>query len=614
MGSHSRLFPLGTPSRLRDGMILPRPFRREIALGLALVLCGWWIATAAEPASPDSAEVLAPATADEIDRTLAALDDEDFSKRGKAQQRLERWIEEPRLASFLSGRLVRILHAPDTSFEVRARVEALAKGLPESPLPPAVDKPLASEIVPLLDRLNSDSSAERDSAQRRIRLMFQSVELISPLWIELKQRASAPGLTATGRRELEPLLDDARRAWLLADPASVPLPAISDEQINAWVDSLAEIDETDSLGRFRRDLAERELLDATARDEVRPRVLATLERRIAAADENVTATLRQIVDFSKPAMAAEVWGHELGNWEHRQHKTVQYLIVGLPQFNEMAQHATHFDRIDETTAHCVSGNSLNEGDYPVRMAIPHPEATQEVMFHLTNLPTPRRRLAFEYQVQRDEALRLREISGRTLDDFVARQSVLSEQQVVLLAQLDPRIASTFVGAYFRTVPNRPLVTTNTELQGQLTVHGGLCHMMARAGTREAVPALEELARSGRLEPTYESPYQIAWIAALTIAERDPWPGVDDWLARLVDLKTPLVSNLEVPPELGASAAAMLLNRHGASTRPFGLEPTGETATEKLRFVGFRFSTDRDRQDVTRWWEKQKGAVAASATP
>jgi len=595
-------------------MILPRLYRLEFALGLALVLGGAWNITAAEPAAPNAAEVLAPALADEIDRTLAALDDEDFSKRGKAQQRLESWIEQPRLEAFLAERLQRVLHAPDTSFEVRARVEALAKGLPDSSLPPDVDKPLASEIVPLLDRLNSDSSAERDSAQRRIRLMFRSVELISPLWIELKRRAAAPGLTATGRRELEPLLDEARRAWLMADPASVPLPEISDEQIGAWVDSLAGIEEADSLGRFRRDLAERELLDATARDDVRPRVLAILERRIAAADESVSAPLRQIADFSKPAMAAEVWGHELGNWEHRQHKTVQYLIVGLPQFNEMAQRATHFDRIDETTAHCVSGNSLTEGDYPVRIAIPHPEATQEVMFHLTNLPTPRRRLAFEYQVQRDEALRLREISQRTLDDFIARQTVLSEQQVVLLAQLDPRIASTFVGPYVRAVPNRPLVTTNTELQGQLTVHGGICHMMTRVGTREAIPALEELARSGRLEPTYESPYQIAWIATLTIAERDPWPGVDDWLARLVGQKIPLVSNLESPPELGASAAAVLLNRHGASTRPFGLETTGEAATEKLRFVGFRFSSDRDRQDVIRWWDKQKAAAAASATP
>jgi hypothetical protein len=86
------------------------------------------------------------------------------------------------------------------------------------------------------------------------------------------------------------------------------------------------------------------------------------------------------------------------------------------------------------------------------------------------------------------------------------------------------------------------------------------------------------------------------------------------LAKLVDQKIPLVSNLEVPPELGASAAAVLLNRHGASTRPFGLETTGEAATERLRFVGFRFASDRDRQDVTRWWEKQKGATAASVTP
>ncbi len=76
--------------------------------------------------------------------------------------------------------------------------------------------------------------------------------------------------------------------------------------------------------------------------------------------------LQELVDFARPCLAAEVWSNHA-------HMTVQYLIVDLPQYNEMTGLSTHFDRIDDLTAHCVSGNSLTEGNYPVRIAIPHPE-------------------------------------------------------------------------------------------------------------------------------------------------------------------------------------------------------------------------------------------------
>ena len=64
--------------------------------------------------------------------------------------------------------------------------------------------------------------------------------------------------------------------------------------------------------------------------------------------------------------------------------------------------------------------------------------------------------------------------------------------------------------------------------------------------------------------------------------------------------------MNFPPEalLGA-AAGLLLDRHGASTRPFGLHTAGESLTNSFRFIGYRFGSERDRQDVKRWWEKQK---------
>jgi hypothetical protein len=564
---------------------------------------------------PPAAAAIDPSVARDVEQAIAALDDEDFAQRGKAAACLEQWADDPELRGFLSAQLARVLNAPGVSVEVRSRLESLAKRLPAATAPPAVADPGADQAAALLDQLDSDSSAARESARSRLRQMLSHVELISPLWLELKRRACDPALAAATRRELEPLLDEARGAWLAADPADVPLPQISDEQIEHWSDDLLRMDESTAKDRFRRQFSERELLDGMARDEVRPRVLKILARKIAAAEDAASrTTLEQIVDFSKPALAAEVWGHELGNWEHRQHATVQYLLVGLPQLNEMARRPTHFDRIDEETAHCVSGNSLKEGDYPVRLAIPHPETNQELMFYLVNLPTARRRLAYEYQVRRDESLRLREISQRTFDDILSRQRVLEETEVLMLAQLDQHAASRFVGRYFEAVPDHPLVTSLNELNGESTVYRGLCHMMARLGTRDAVPALEQLARSGRLNPTIESPFHIAWVAALAIAQREPWPGVDDWLAQLVDEKTALVASGEVRPELGASAAALLVDRHGASTRPFGLETAGESATERLRFVGYRFNSEANRDDVKRWWEKQRAAAADRLAP
>jgi hypothetical protein len=555
------------------------------------------------------ADPIDPAIVQEVREAIAQLDAEDFGTRSKAAERLGRRVEDPRLASFLAGQFARALLSSDSSFEVRAQLEALSKQLqPASPVAGEA-RSKAADIAPLLDQLNGNSSRERDSAQRRLKSMLSEVELIGPLFVELKRRAADRGLTAQSRRVLEPLLDQAREAWLGADPARVPLGDVPAEQIARWVDDLTRLDESEAADRFRREMAERELLDAIARDDTRPGVLAIIAQKIAEApDAATTTTLQNIADFAKPALAAEVW-------RSRMNGTVQYLLVDVPQFNETAPRPTHFDRSDENTAHCVSGSSLTEGDYPVQIAIPHPVPGQDVMFHLTNLPTPRRRLLYEYHVKRDETLRLREISQRTVDDFLAKQRVLDETQILLLAQLDPQIVSRFVGRYFQAVPNQPLLSTTSELLRLPTVHAGICYVMTRIGTREAAPALEQLARSGRLgKSTIENPYQIAWIAALAIAQRDPWPEVDPWLAGLIDQNTPLVTHIDPKPALGPTAAALLLDRHGASTQSFGLDSAPQVDIGQCRFVGYRFASEKDRQDVQQWWERLRKASEGRSAP
>ena len=59
---------------------------------------------------------------------------------------------------------------------------------------------------------------------------------------------------------------------------------------------------------------------------------------------------------------------------------------------------------------------------------------------------------------------------------------------------------------------------------------------------------------------------------------------------------------------------LLLDRHGASTQPFGLETAGELETDRYRFVGYRFTTEFGRPDVKQWWEKNKATLAPEPVP
>jgi hypothetical protein len=577
-----------------------------LVCGLALAITALGIVRAEESSAP--AEGIDPAVREQVRQAIGGLDDEEFTARDEAAGRLQQLVENPALGPFLASQFGRVLLAPNTSFEVRARLEHLLKQLPQ--VPAASDsKPSLDELGAVLDRLNSDSSVARDSAQRRLNWMLRQTDLIGPVLLELKHRLADSQSDAHTRRTLEPLLDQAREAWLLADPASVPLPPVRPDQIAHWIDTFLQPEDGEAGDRIRHATAERELFDLLARDDSRPQLLQALSHRIAATDDTaVHSRLQPFIDYARPAMVAEVW-------KNYQHVTVQHLIVGVPQVPENALRATHFDRIDDHTAHCVSGNSLSEGDYPVGVAIPDPEPNRDCMFHLINAPTPRRHLAYEYQLKRDDGKRLQEISRRTLDDILEQQAVLTESQVLMLGSLDPSTVSRFVGPYFQAVSDHRLLTTNNDLAGQLTINGGICYMLTQIGTHEAVSALEQLARSGQLgKPGPDNSYQIAWIAALAIAQRDPWPGADDWLAGLIDDSTPLVTNVDPSPQLGATAAALLLDRQAVSTRPFGLEPAGQTVVERFRFSPYRFLSAKDHEDVRRWWQKQKQTHGKKPAP
>ena len=176
-----------------------------------------------------------------------------------------------------------------------------------------------------------------------------------------------------------------------------------------------------------------------------------------------------------------------------------------------------------------------------------------MMFHLINLPTPRRRMAYPYQARRPQADRRREISQRTMDAVLAAKRRLTQAELAMLPQLDAQVISQFVGPYFKAVPDRPLKAGDGYPSLFTTEHEVLCSALVDIGTHEAIDALEKAAIA-READTASPPaqYPVAWIAALAIAQRDPWDGMDAWLARLVERDTPLTRGGDpVPGSLGA---------------------------------------------------------------
>jgi hypothetical protein len=151
-----------------------------------------------------------------------------------------------------------------------------------------------------------------------------------------------------------------------------------------------------------------------------------------------------------------------------------------------------------------------------------------------------------------------------------------------------------------------------RLGGRPSRFGMICVQLAIDGTKDALPGLTDaIAKRVFLPPTSLSPYRLHWLAALSIAARDPWPEVDAWLAGRLAEPEALMEGRPSAPELGATAAALLLGRHGRAPSEFDLQSAAEPLLAKLHVDGYRFSGDESRKKVQQWWEQEK---ATSKTP
>jgi len=392
------------------------------------------------------------------------------------------------------------------------------------------------------------------------------------------------------------------------------LPAVSDEQIGRWLDDLVR-----PGANGARDAAECELLDLLARDDYVSRLKQALQARLSQKpNADSVAKLNSLLDWTKPEVVAEYW-------RGRRQLGEQHLLVGVPTLSPGAERPTCFDRADDRVAHCASGNALVPGDYRVGEAFPHPRQ-ENAFFHLVSLPTPRRRMAYVSCGNADEQKRLAALSRRTLDNVLADKRPLSEPELLMLEQLDPAEVSRFAGRYFLLVDDSGMSQSGVRrLGGRPSRFGMICARLAVDGGKDAMPGLAEaIAKNRFLPPTLLAPYRLEWLAALAIAARDPWPEVDAWLANCIDRRELL---MEVKPgtatvlthdsadglierklfaiEVGATAAATLLNRHGQKPAEFGLLPTTEALMNHLHVDGYNFGGEEARKKVQKWWKQEE---------
>jgi len=552
-------------------------------------------ASAAAASPPKAAELR-----DQLARLIQQLDADAYDMRRGAAARLEELCSRQESAAALAQELRRALLRADLSFEVRKRLEACARRLPAVGPAGLGPRPGLEDLDRVVEQLQSPGFAVRRAAAERLDWVLSDPRLAGPLLSRLKSALARTTRQPDTWRSLETAWHDVRGVWLLAGAPAEGLQVPDAGQIRAWVERLAEAGPTgDPPGEgLAVRLAEIELLDALAWDELVPEIQEALDARLERTrDPKTAARLARFRELTQPAMVAEYW-------QDRQHLGEQHLLVGVPSLAEGAIRPSHFDRIDDRTAHCVSGQTLLPGDYPVGVAFPHP-AIETAFFHLVNLPTPRRRMAYSYYVQADDAERLRAISRRTLDRFTAENRLLSEAELVMLALLDPEEVSRFAGRYLLLVDDQSLGPDGRQRTGgRPSAHGLLCGLLAAEGTQSAGPGLVRAIEEHRfLPPTSVAPYRLEYVAALAIAQRDPWARADQWLASQIRQSEPLIDGRPTGPELGATAAAVLLERHERSAAGFGLEAAADPLLLQLGVPGHRFAAERERGRVEQWWQR-----------
>ncbi|MGA2258026.1 MAG: hypothetical protein ABSG53_25455 [Thermoguttaceae bacterium] len=554
----------------------------------------------------------------EFQQLIQELDSPCYETRRLAAARLERWLGVPEMAAMLAEQFQQLVVQPELPFEVRWRILNWQTRVPlaKSEPPKSVS---AEELERLVCQLDDASYSVRAGAFERLRWMAASEYLAKPITLILKRRLTDPLLSEDTYRHVEAIRNIAWGIWLSSDVSAWNLPPVSPAQIDDWLNALEQpVSKRDMHAGIRRRIARQELLDLLSEDGEVPRVKAAIEAHLRGKlDQEAAASLRELLDMTRPALVAE-------SWSGRKQLLEQHLIVGRPMQAPGAAHPSHFDRTDDHVAHCVSGNALTPGDYPVGVAFAAPnwQSPSQGFFHLVNLPTPRRQIAYSYYVKTDPAARLAKLSRRTLDRFLSEKKLLNDSELGILGQLDAHEVSRFAGRYFLLMEDGSVEedftqessTSRSHLGSQSSRFGAICAQLALDGTRESAPGLLEAIRQKKfMSPTPLGPYRLQWLAALSIARRDPWPDVDAWLAENIDNQETVIIDHAEAPQIGATAAGLLLTRHDERPHAFGLRATPDSQLAELKLPGFRYAVPDDVQRVRQWWKRQSEILKAKTS-
>lgn len=538
----------------------------------------------------------------EIVRLLKDLDSNRYETRRVAAERFEQLMKQPEQKQLLADEFQRVLVQADTSFEVRWRLERWVRLLPEGRLD-SPDEVSGEEVNRLVNQLSENNYGARIGASRRLEWLLGNPRMAGAILLRLKQQLSDPSLDVETRLQAETLWQRARKAWLAGDVSDLGLPPISDEEIERWLDTLSR--PANDGNRAAIDLAEQELLDALIRDDQVPKLAKRIAARLAAGIAGEPAErLNALLNWTKPEIAFETWagGHL---------RSSQRMLVGVDTKSRGATQTFLFDRIDDVSAHCVKGNMIRPGDYPVGIAIPHPATSmKQYFFHIVNLPTPRRRMAY---ASGDESKRLAEVSRRTLDKFLTAKKPLTLRECEILESLDPVEASRFAAKFFFVVEDSAMKSGSSYTRarqartgGQLSQFGWICRFLASKGTKEAAPGLLEAIDKKRfIEADSSRPCAMHWLAALSIAARDPWPGAEAWLADCMNRSQSLVLDATPSPQLNATAAAILMRRRNAKPDDFGLASATTPFLATVNIDGYYYANAKAKQKAAEWWAANK---------
>lgn len=556
-----------------------------------------------------------------IDVLVKQLDAEDYDDRRSAQTELDALTKSSTNANEAMNILREKFTDAELSFEQRVTIASLIETNRDNPRGEVASEIKAdSTLEGLVEQLASSSYDARNAAESKLRILARQPREAMQLLGRMKVLASQPQAPASLRRTALAIYQHARETWLSTDQATWQLPEVNDSEMDRWIAVLAKpaAETNEPEERLRAEAAERELLDLLVQDRYTAKVAGKLRGALAnpAIDFQAAQRLESVLQWTLPAMAAEFWQAGDDTKGPRLVNTgIQHLWVNIPNKPLGAMRASHFDRCDDLIAHCVSGNSLSPGEYRVGVFIPHPDAygygteRRDSMFHLVNLPTPHRRMHYEFVLRGDEHSRYVRISAETMARALREKRRLDATELRLIHHLDGPAVSRFAGPYLLQMTDQEL-PSGAPQQYNFPVasgHRALAVALFGIGTKDAAPGLMNAIREKRfLATTPNYPIGWEWMALLRIAQRDPWQDVDRDLISLVGSSESLAHPETSASELGATAAAILLERHGESPIEWGIEVVDEQPFDTLPLQPRRFLSAEARQ---RFLEKISSTIA-----